>query len=155
MQINIIAVGERMPGWVDAGYQEYARRLANSMPLNMIEIPAEKRSKSADIKRIMLKESARMLQAIPDRAHVVALDREGQQWSTEKLASQLEQWQQQGGDVAVLIGGPEGMTSECLARAQTRLSFSAMTFPHPLIRIMLAEQLYRAWSILQNHPYHK
>jgi 23S rRNA (pseudouridine1915-N3)-methyltransferase len=155
MRINIIAVGERMPGWVEAGFQEYARRLASSMPLNMIEIPAEKRSKSADIKRIMQKESARMLQAIPDTAHVVALDREGQQWSTEKLASQLEQWQQQGSDLAVLIGGPEGMSGECLARAQTRLSFSAMTFPHPLIRIMLAEQLYRAWSILQNHPYHK
>jgi 23S rRNA (pseudouridine1915-N3)-methyltransferase len=155
MRINIIAVGERMPGWVEAGYQEYARRLANAMPLNLIEISAEKRSKSADIRRIMQKESTRMLQAIPDKAHVIALDREGQQWSTEKLANQLEQWQQQGDDLAVLIGGPEGMTSECLARAQTRLSFSAMTFPHPLIRIMLAEQFYRAWSILQNHPYHK
>jgi 23S rRNA (pseudouridine1915-N3)-methyltransferase len=155
MRINIIAVGERMPGWVEAGYQEYARRLANAMPLNLIEISAEKRSKSADIRRIMQKESTRMLQAIPDKAHVIALDREGQQWSTEKLANQLEQWQQQGDDLAVLIGGPEGMTSECIARAQTRLSFSAMTFPHPLIRIMLAEQFYRAWSILQNHPYHK
>lgn len=155
MRVNIIAIGERMSDWVQAGYEEYARRLATAMPLNLVEIPAEKRGKSADIKRIMDKEAKRMLQAIPANAYVVALDREGQSWSTEKLAQHLGQWQQDGNDLAILIGGPEGMSQACLARAQTHLSFSAMTFPHPLIRIMLAEQLYRAWSILQNHPYHK
>jgi len=155
MRVNIIAIGERMSDWVQAGYEEYARRLATAMPLNLVEIPAEKRGKSADIKRIMEKETKRMLQAIPANAHVVALDRKGQSWSTEKLAEHLGQWQQDGSDLAILIGGPEGMSQACLARAQTHLSFSAMTFPHPLIRIMLAEQLYRAWSILQNHPYHK
>jgi len=155
MRIDIIATGERMPAWVQTGYEEFAKRLSNAIPIRLVEIAAEKRGKTADIKRIMDKEGKRMLQAIPEQAHVVALDREGQSWSTARLAQALAQWQQDGHDVAMLIGGPEGLPEACLARAHTRLSLSAMTFPHPLVRIMLAEQLYRAWTILQNHPYHK
>lgn len=144
-----------MPAWVQAGYDEYAKRLGQEMQLQLVEIAAEKRGKSSDIKRIMQKEGKRMLQAIPANTHIVALDREGKSWSTEQLADNISHWQQEGLDLALLIGGPEGMARECLQRAHTRLSFSAMTFPHPLIRIMLAEQLYRAWTILKHHPYHK
>lgn len=144
-----------MPAWVQAGYQEYCKRLGPELQIQLTEISPEKRGKSSDIKRIMQKEGKRMLQAMPPNTHVIALDREGQSWSTEQLAQRIRDWQQEGLDLAILIGGPEGLATACLARAHTRLSLSAMTFPHPLVRIVLAEQIYRAGSILKNHPYHK
>lgn len=144
-----------MPSWVEAGYQEYIKRLGPELQVQLKEISPEKRGKSSDIKRIMQKEGRKMLQAIPSNTHVIALDREGQSWSTEKLAERISHWQQEGLDLTILIGGPEGMTKECTDRAHIRLSFSAMTFPHPLVRIILAEQIYRVSSILKNHPYHK
>ena len=155
MRVHVIAMGDRMPSWVEQGYQEYAKRLGSELQLHLHELTPEKRGKSADIKRILQKEGERMLQAIPGNCDVAALDREGQMLSTEMLADKLKQWLGAGRDLALLIGGPEGMSAQCLQRAQLRLSFSAMTFPHPLIRIILAEQIYRAYSILKNHPYHK
>lgn len=144
-----------MPGWVEQGYQEYAKRLGSELQLQLHELSPEKRGKSADIGRILQKEGERMLAAIPPNCDVIALDREGQQLSTELLANKLQDWLGAGRDLALLIGGPEGMSAECLQRARLRLSFSAMTFPHPLVRIILAEQIYRAYSILKHHPYHK
>lgn len=144
-----------MPAWVEQGYQEYAKRLGSELQLQLHELTLEKRGKGADVKRILQKEGERMLQAIPGNCAVVALDREGQIISTESLAEKLQDWLAGGRDLAILIGGPEGMSAACLQRAQLRLSFSAMTFPHPLVRIILAEQIYRAYSILKNHPYHK
>lgn len=155
MRIHLIAVGERMPVWVEQGYNEYAKRTGAELALQLHEIAAEKRGKNADIKRILQKEGEKMLQAIPANCDVVALDREGNNWSTEQLATHLQDWMQSGRDVAMLIGGPEGLAPVCLQRASMKLSFSRMTFPHPLVRILLAEQLYRAWSILKHHPYHK
>lgn len=155
MRIHLIAIGERMPAWVEQGYNEYAKRLGPELVLRLQEISAEKRGKNADLKRILYKEGERMLQAIPTDCAVVALDREGQSWSTPQLAEQLQGWMQSGRDVAMLIGGPEGLAQACLQRANLRLSFSRLTFPHPLMRIILAEQLYRASTILKNHPYHK
>lgn len=155
MRVHIIAMGDRMPTWVEHGYQEYAKRLGSELQLHLHELTAEKRGKSADVKRILQKEGERMLQAIPANCEVIALDREGQSLSTEMLADKLQQWLGAGRDLAILIGGPEGMSPQCLQRAQLRLSFSAMTFPHPLVRIILAEQIYRAYSIIKNHPYHK
>ncbi|MBI1422692.1 MAG: 23S rRNA (pseudouridine(1915)-N(3))-methyltransferase RlmH [Gammaproteobacteria bacterium] len=155
MRVHVIAMGDRMPAWVEQGYQEYAKRLGSELQLYLHELTPEKRGKGADVKRILQKEGERMLQAIPANCDVVALDREGQSLSTESLADKLKDWLGAGRDLAWLIGGPEGMSPACLQRAQWRVSLSAMTFPHPLVRIILAEQIYRAYSILKNHPYHK
>lgn len=144
-----------MPAWVEQGYQEYAKRLGSELQLHLHEMTPEKRGKNVDTKRILQKEGERMLQAIPANCDVIVLDREGQQLSTEMLAEKLEYWLGAGRDLALLIGGPEGLAPACVQRAQFRLSFSAMTFPHPLVRVILAEQIYRAYSILKNHPYHK
>jgi 23S rRNA (pseudouridine1915-N3)-methyltransferase len=103
----------------------------------------------------MQKEAERMRQSIPRGNFVIALDKEGKSWSTENLADKIANWQQDGTNVSLLIGGPEGMTPELLQQADARISLSAMTFPHPIVRIILAEQLYRAYSILSHHPYHK
>jgi len=144
-----------MPTWVEQGYQEYAKRLGSELQLLLHELAPERRGKSADTKRILQKEGERMLQAIPANCDVIGLDRQGQQLSTEMLADKLQHWLGAGRDLALLIGGPEGLAPACLQQAQLRLSFSAMTFPHPLVRVILAEQIYRAYSILKNHPYHK
>lgn len=155
MRVHIIAMGDRMPSWVEQGYQEYAKRLGSEVQLQLHEIVPEKRGKGADLKRILQKEGERMLQAIPEHCDVIALDRLGKSLSTEELADNLSEWLASGRDQALLIGGPEGLAAACIQRATTRISFSAMTFPHPLVRVILAEQLYRAYSILKNHPYHK
>ncbi len=155
MRIYIVALGDRMPDWVSQGYQEYVKRIGSELPVELIEVSPEKRGKGADIARLMDKEAKRLRAHIPGNSIVVALDIKGKTWSTEELAQQLGQWQQSGRNLCFLIGGPEGMTREVLESADLRLSFSPMTFPHPLVRIVLAEQLYRAYSILNNHPYHK
>ncbi len=144
-----------MPGWVKTGYQEYARRLPPECRLNLIEIAPGKRGKNADIARAVRDEGERMLAAIPKDTHVVALDVRGTQWSTAQLSAQLQSWLQGGRDVALLIGGPEGLAEPCLTRAAVKWSLSPLTLPHALVRVVAAEQLYRAWSILKHHPYHR
>ena len=155
MQIHLIAVGQKMSTWVKQGYDEYARRMTAECQIKLVEIPPGKRSKSADISRILKQEGERMLAAIPKGAEVIALDVQGKNWSTEELASEMRVWMQAGHDVALLIGGPEGLAPACIERATQRWSLSRLTYPHPLVRIILAEQLYRATSIIKNHPYHK
>jgi 23S rRNA (pseudouridine1915-N3)-methyltransferase len=144
-----------MEAWVNEGYQEFARRMPQECALRLKEIPAVKRGKNADIPRILQQEGERMLGAIPSGARVIALDVDGRQWSTAQLAQQLEQWLPAGQDVALLVGGPEGLAPQCLERAQQRWSLSALTLPHPLVRVVVAEQLYRAWTIIKGHPYHR
>ncbi len=144
-----------MPSWVVEGYKEYAGRMPPECGLNLIEIPADKRAKGADLKRISEKEGKRVLDAIPKNCKVIALEIQGKMFSTEKLATQLENWMQDGRDVALLVGGPEGLSQECLKKAEQHWSLSPMTMPHPMVRVVLAEQIYRAWSILKNHPYHR
>lgn len=144
-----------MPAWVAQGYAEYARRLPADCALRLVEIPAGKRGKGADIARITQQEGEKMLAALPKGARVVALDVKGRPWSTEVLSRELDAWRHDGRDVALLVGGPEGLAPECVARAEQRWSLSNLTLPHPLVRIVVAEQLYRAWSILHNHPYHR
>lgn len=155
MKIHLLAIGSKMPDWVAKGYAEYAGRLTGKVQLQLHEIPAEKRVKNSDVKTLCKKESTKLLSAIPKGCRVVALDVLGQSWSTEKLASQMESWMMSGQDIALLVGGPEGMTRECVERADQVWSLSALTFPHPLVRVLLSEQLYRAWSITENHPYHR
>ncbi len=155
MQIHLIAIGKRMPEWVNTAYADFSRRMPAECRLKLTEIPAAKRTRSADINRVLRQEGERMLAAIPKGAEVVALDVDGRPWSTGELASQLQDWMQQGSDIALLVGGPEGLAPACRARASRRWSLSRLTFPHPLVRVILAEQLYRATTILRNHPYHK
>lgn len=155
MRIHLIAVGTKMPAWVQAGYEEYAKRLTGECRLQLIEVEAGKRGKNADIKRILHDEGTRMLAAIPSNSYVIALDVKGQGLSTTQLSQQLQKWQFSGQDISVLVGGPEGLAEECLRKSEQKLSLSALTFPHPLVRIIVAEQLYRAWSLLKGHPYHR
>lgn len=155
MRIRLICVGTKMPGWVTSGYQEYAKRLPADLKLELVEIAPGHRGKGADVKRAIEKESKQILATLGKNEHVVALDVEGKAWSTEQLATNLEAWQMGGQNVALLIGGPDGLSAECLALANQRWSLSNLTYPHPLVRVILSEQIYRAWSLLNNHPYHR
>ena len=154
MQIHLIAVGNKMPNWVQQGYNEYAKRLPRECDLVLREIPPDKR-RSGDISRITKEEGERMLTALPPRAHVVTLDIPGRPWTTEDLAKSLERWLANGQPVALMVGGPEGLSQDVRDKAQESWSLSPLTFPHPLVRVIVAEQIYRAWSLLNNHPYHR
>lgn len=155
MQIYLIAVGNRMPAWVSQGYEEYARRMPVECSLQLVEIPLVKRSKGSDLARLMDQEGEKMLNAIPRDCLVVALEVEGKSWSTPQLAKRLADWMQAGHKVALLVGGPEGLAPACIQRADLSWSLSSLTLPHPLVRIVVTEQIYRATCILKNHPYHK
>ena len=155
MQLLVAAVGQRMPNWVTEAWTEYARRMPPSLGLSLREISLAKRSKNADTKRLTAIESRALFEAMPNRARVIALDVRGQAWSTPKLALRLEQWMGDGRDVGFMIGGPEGIDARIMQKADDRWSLGPLTLPHPLVRVVLAEQLYRAWTITQNHPYHR
>lgn len=155
MRIHIISITHKSPSWIKEGYQEYAKRLPASSALELIEIPAEKRTPHADIKRITEREGEKMLAAIKPTHRVIALDVKGKLWSTEQLAEQLAAWQQDGRHIDLLIGGPEGLSPACLQKAEQSWSLSPLTFPHILVKLIIAEQIYRAHSLLQGHPYHR
>lgn len=155
MKIKIIAVGTKMPKWVEDGYNDYAKRLPRELTLEVVELPLGPRGKNADTKKAIAKEGEAMLAAIGKGDKVIALEVTGKAWSTEKLADQLADWRMAGCNFSLLVGGPDGLAPECTARADVKWSLSNLTLPHPLVRIVLAEQIYRAWTILNNHPYHK
>ena len=155
MNIHFICVGNRMPQWVQEGYAEYAKRMPPECALRLVEIAPGRRGKGADISRAIREEGERMLAAIPRDCGVLALDVKGKSWSTEQLAQQLNGWMGEGRDLALLMNSPEGLAESCLQRADGRWSLSSLTLPHPLVRVVVAEQLYRAWSVLRGHPYHR
>jgi len=155
MKIRILAVGSRMPGWVSEGCRDYQRRLPPEWRLELIEIPLGKRAVSQPASRAIEQESAALLKQIAASDFVIALDVRGKSLCTEALAEHLLRWQNEGRDIALLIGGPDGLSQDCLQRANLRLSLSELTLPHPLVRILLLEQFYRAWTINVNHPYHR
>jgi len=155
MKLNLLAVGTKMPAWVNDGYQEYAKRLPRECQLVLHEIPPAKRGKSGHASHWMEEEGERILTAIPADHHVVSLDVKGKSWTTEQLAEQMQNWLRDGRDVSLLVGGPDGLATQCRQRADQSWSLSALTLPHPLVRIVMAEQLYRAWTVLKNHPYHR
>ncbi len=155
MKITLLAAGTRMPPWVEAGTQEYLRRLPRDFELNIIEIPLSQRTKATDLKRAVAREGEAMLAAVPRGDLVVALDVKGRRFCTEDLAQRLGELRDQARQLTLLVGGPDGLSAECLAAAGERWSLSDLTLPHPLVRIVLAEQIYRAWSILAGHPYHR
>lgn len=155
MKIKIIAVGSKMPNWVSDGFNEYKKRLNQDVVLELVEIEAKKRGKNSDIKRITDSEGELMLAAVQRGEKIVTLDIPGVKYTTENLACELSNWQTDGRDVALLIGGPEGLSDACKKAAETSWSLSPLTLPHPLVRIIVAESLYRAWSLNNNHPYHR
>ena len=155
MKAKLIAVGEKAPAWVSEGFAEYRKRLSHWLPLDLVEIAPGLRGKGRDPARATADEGARVLAALPRGAHVVALDGRGRPWSSEELARRLEHWRGQGQDLAFLIGGPEGHAPDVLAAAHESWSLGPLTLPHMLVRLVLAEQLYRAASLLANHPYHR
>ncbi|MCG6863162.1 MAG: 23S rRNA (pseudouridine(1915)-N(3))-methyltransferase RlmH [Chromatiaceae bacterium] len=155
MRIQLLSVGRRMPKWIDTGFQEYAKRLPRECTLNLVEIDPGHRRKGASVDTARRAECERMLAHLPKNALVIALALHGHEWSTEQLARQLAGWMSDGRDIALLVGGPEGLAEPCIQRAERQWSLSSLTFPHPLVRVILAEQLYRAWSILKGHPYHR
>lgn len=144
-----------MPDWVKNGYHEYSKRFPADFQLNLIEISNIKRTKNSDLNRIKEIEAEEMLAKIPKNSLVVALDEHGTEWNTQKLAKELQRWRENWQNISLLIGGPEGLAKVCLEKAEIKWSLSTLTFPHPLVRIIVAEQIYRAWSILSKHPYHK
>jgi len=155
MKITLIAVGQKMPAWVNNGYSEYSRRLTQDCKLELHEIPASKRTKNSDLEKIREDEGEKIIAAIGKGNKVIALEVKGKAWGTQQLANEMTNWLQGGQDISLLIGGPEGMSQKCRDRADVLWSLSPLTLPHPLVRVLLAEQLYRAWSITKNHPYHR
>ncbi len=155
MKLRLLAIGQKMPAWVSAGYAEYAARMPPECRLELIELPLAQRAKSRPLERAVEQEGERMLAALSNTERLIALDVRGKAWSTEQLAAELGQWLQDGRDIALAIGGPDGLDDAVLERAERRWSLSPLTLPHPLVRIVVAEQLYRATSILRNHPYHR
>lgn len=155
MKIKIVAAGSKMPGWVEQGCGEYLKRMPKDMQVSLLEIPLSKRHKNSAQEQLKQQEGAKMLTKVGSRDWVVALEVEGEAWSTLKLSAQLGEWRRLGKDIVMLIGGPDGLSEQCRQRADHCWSLSALTLPHPLARLLVIEQLYRAWSVVQGHPYHR
>lgn len=144
-----------MPAWVEEAGLDFIKRMPAEIKINSILLPLIKRGKNPDIPRIVRDESRKILSAIPKGSTLVVLDVLGQSVTTMKLSSLLDSWLQNAQDVSIVIGGPDGVSDELLSAASLKISLSALTFPHTLARVILLEQIYRAWSILNNHPYHR
>ncbi|WP_186250313.1 23S rRNA (pseudouridine(1915)-N(3))-methyltransferase RlmH [Burkholderia gladioli] len=155
MKLHIVAVGHKMPGWVADGFDEYAKRMPPELRIELRELKPELRSGGRSAESVMAAERVRIEAALPKGARLVALDERGRDWTSMQLAQALPGWQQDGRDVAFVIGGADGLDPELKARADLLLRISSLTLPHGMVRVLLAEQLYRAWSITQNHPYHR
>ncbi len=144
-----------MPAWVEQASEDFSKRLPAEIKINSILLPLIKIGKNPDIKRIVRDESRKLIAALPKNSLPVVLDVLGKPVTTSKFSSLLDSWLQQGQDISIIIGGPDGVSDELLSYAALKLSLSELTFPHPLVRVILIEQIYRAWSILNNHPYHR
>ncbi|MDT8410051.1 MAG: 23S rRNA (pseudouridine(1915)-N(3))-methyltransferase RlmH [Wenzhouxiangellaceae bacterium] len=153
MEIRLLAIGRPMPDWIASGWNEYARRLPRHIRLELIELVAPARSQ--DPHETRRREGQALLARCRSPGYTVALDEHGRQWSTQDLASRLEHWQMMGESVNLCIGGASGHCPELLARSDVRWSLGALTFPHMLVRVIVGEQLYRAWTLLSGHPYHR
>lgn len=155
MKLHILAVGHKMPDWIAQGFDEYAKRMPPELRIDLREIKPEPRTAGRSAESVMAAERQRIEAALPKSARIVALDERGRDWTTMQLADALPQWQREARDVAFVIGGADGLDAQVKARAELLLRLSSLTLPHGMVRVLLAEQLYRAWTITQNHPYHR
>lgn len=155
MKLLVVAVGTRMPGWVDEAWKEYAKRMPSDCALEIREIKPEPRTSGKTAAQMMQAEARRIEAAIPAHAHAVALDEHGRDITTRQLADALQEWRTLGHDIVFLVGGPDGLDTDLKHRCRQRIRLSSLTLPHPMVRALLAEQLYRAWTITAGHPYHR
>ena len=154
MKLRIVALGHRMPPWVDAGLNDYARRMPPAFPLELVELRPEPRDRAKPVARILAAEAVRIAASCRG-AEVVALDEHGDPWTTRRLAEALSRWRDESRDVAFVIGSADGLAFEVKRDAAAVVAISALTLPHGLVRVVLAEQIYRAASLLAGHPYHR
>lgn len=155
MRLHLVAIGQRMPDWVAEGFADYADRMPRDTPLLLHALAGPERSRAMDRATLRRAEAKALLAAVPPQAIVVALDERGERVDTAALAIRFERWRQSGRDLALLVGGASGLDAAIRQRADWTWSLSPLTFPHMLVRILVAEQLYRAWSVLSHHPYHR
>ncbi|MBK7144701.1 MAG: 23S rRNA (pseudouridine(1915)-N(3))-methyltransferase RlmH [Xanthomonadales bacterium] len=155
MRIRLLTISERQPAWINDGFAEYARRLPKHLAPELVELPLAKRGKSGDAAKYKEEESQRLLAAGGRDVQLIALDERGAAWTSVQLAEQMRRWTLDGRDVALAIGGPDGHAAALLERATARWSLSPLTLPHGIVRVLIAEQIYRAHSILEGHPYHR
>ena len=155
MRLIIAAVGTRMPGWIETGYAEFAKRLPRDCPMDLLEVKAEPRTSGKTPAAMMAAEAERLRAALPARRRLVILDEHGDDVTTRQLSERMRKWMQEGDDVAFVIGGPDGLDPTLKGEAREKLRLSSLTLPHAMVRVLLAEALYRAWSLLNNHPYHR
>ena len=155
MQLIIAAVGHKMPSWIETGFQEYAKRMPPECKLVLKEIKPIDRASNKNAEAVMAQERTRIEAVLPKGGRMIALDERGQDLTTMQMSQLLTQWQQQGGDVTFVIGGADGLDAELKKNADMLIRISSLTLPHGMVRVLLVEQLYRAWSITQNHPYHR
>ncbi|MBA2778720.1 23S rRNA (pseudouridine(1915)-N(3))-methyltransferase RlmH [Billgrantia kenyensis] len=155
MRVRLLAVGTRMPAWVNEGVEEYRKRLPRDFSLEIEEIAPGQRGKNTGPAKAVALEAKRIRERLRGDELTVALEVEGRPWSTRRLAEQAESWRHEGRDVVLLVGGPDGLAPELSSAADRRWSLSPLTLPHPLVRVVVAEQLYRAWTLMVGHPYHR
>lgn len=155
MKLMVVAVGQRVPDWAQTAWDDYAKRLSSEIKLELKAIKTEPRTNNKNTAALMLAERERIEAAVPKGARVVVLDEHGKHTSTVQLAARLTDWQLGGADVALVIGGPDGLDSEFKKSAQENIRLSDLTLPHAMVRVLLVEQLYRAWSVNAGHPYHR
>jgi len=155
VRIHLVAIGRRMPSWISDGFSEYAQRLRSGVQLELIEVETPRRGPNPDLSRVVREEGTRLLRAAPSGTYRIALDQSGRSYDSELLAAQLEKWMAFGRDIALIVGGPDGLSDEVLASVDQCWSLSPLTLAHPLVRIVIAEQLYRAYAISRGLPYHR
>jgi 23S rRNA (pseudouridine1915-N3)-methyltransferase len=155
MKLLILAVGHKMPAWITEGYNEYTKRMPREAKIELIEIKPEPRTTGKTVAQIMEAEAQRIQAALPKDLLRIVLDERGKHWTTRQLTDQMKDWLSSGRDVAFIIGGADGLHESIRASANQLLALSAMVLPHGMVRVLLAEQLYRAHSLLNNHPYHR
>jgi 23S rRNA (pseudouridine1915-N3)-methyltransferase len=155
MKVHLIAVGKKMPEWINAGYAEFSKRMPPEFQINLIEITPSVRNKTTAIEKNIKEESERIKSALPANSKLIVLDEKGKNFSSIDLSKKMEGWLPMGQDISLVIGGADGIDPEIKQQADEKWSLSSLTLPHALVRVVVAEQLYRAWSILKGHPYHR
>lgn len=155
MKLFIVTVGHKMPDWITTGFNEYAKRMPREAKIELVEIKPEPRTTGKTTLQIMEAEAQRILAALPSGCRRIALDERGATPTTRQLAAQMKDWMSEGRDVAFIVGGADGLHDSVKQAAGQMMALSALTMPHAFVRVLLAEQLYRAHSMLHNHPYHR